>query len=130
MDKERLARLAEAIEDTWISISNVAHYIGCSGLERAEVLFKFASNVLQDIHRIMDCKFTFGFYKEGSEVSVGATFDGVHLHTIFVSPETPLEKIKEEFVKPEVALKAMINLFIEGLEEILYKFKDWRRVNC
>ena len=121
-------RLAKAIEDTWISVYSVAYEVGLSPkeLERAEVLFKFASNVLQDIHRIMDCKFTFGFYKEDNEVAIGATFDGVHLHTIFVSPETPLEKIKEEFVKPEVALKSAVNLFIEAIEEVLYRFKDWR----
>lgn len=132
MDKDRLDRLAKAIEDTWISIYNVAHEIGISSseLEHAEVLFKFANNVLQDIQRIMDSKFTISFYRDGSEVAIGATFDSVHLHTVFLSPDTPLEKIKEEFVKPEVALKSAVNLFIEGLEEVLYKFKDWRRVNC
>jgi len=127
---KKLERLAKAIEDTWISVYSVAYEIGLtSELARAEVLFKFANN-LQDIHRIMDCKFTFSFYKEDSEVAVEATFDGVHLHTVFLGPETSINKIREEFVKPEVVLKAMINLFIEGLEEILYKFKDWRRVNC
>jgi hypothetical protein len=133
MDRlERLAKLAKVIEDTWISIYNVAHEVGLSSseLEHAEVLFKFANNVLQDIQRIMDSKFTISFYKEDNEMAIGATFDGVHLHTVFLSPDTPLEKIREEFVKPEIAVKAAINLFIEGLEEVLYKFKDWRRVNC
>jgi len=122
-------RIAKAIEDTWISIYNVAYEIGCSELERAEMLFKFANDVLEYPEKIMDSKFTFSFYKEDNEVAVRAVFDSVHMHTAFLRPDEPITKIKEEFVKPEIALKAAINLFIEALEEILNRFKDWRRVN-
>jgi hypothetical protein len=130
MVEKNVERIAKAIEDTWISIYNVAYEIGLSSqLEHVEVLFKFANNILEYPEKIMDSKFTFSFYKEDNEVAVEAAFNGVHMHTVFLRPDEPIIKIKEEFVKPEVALKAAINLFIGALEEVLYKFKDWRRVN-
>jgi hypothetical protein len=124
-----LEKIAKEIEDVWLSISSLAYELGISSreLERSEVLFKFAKNLLQDHSRIMDGKFTIGI--DDNEVYIGATFNGVHLHTIFMKPDDLIRKIREEFVKPEIALKSAINLFIEALEEALYKFKDWRRVN-
>jgi hypothetical protein len=128
MEKEKMEKIAKEIEDVWLSLYNIAHEIGISGeLGRAEVLFKFSKSLLQDPERIMDCKFKVGL--DDNEAYIGAVFDGVHLHTVFLSSSDPVNKIKEEFVKPEIAMKAAINILIEAIEEILYRFKDWRRVN-
>jgi hypothetical protein len=122
MRMENMEKIAQAIEDTWLSLYNIAHEIGISReLGRAEVLFKFAKNLLQDPERMMDSKFTIGI--DDNEVYIRATFDGVHLHTVFLSPNSPISRVKEEFVKPEIALKSAINILIEAIEETLYVFK-------
>jgi hypothetical protein len=124
-------KIAEKVEEVWGGLESIASEISEDlkrSLQRAEVLFKFAKSILHNRENITDSYFSFRFY--GSEVAVEATFNGVHLHTIFVSPDTQISKIREEFIDPKVVLKSALQLLIWALREASYAINDWVNKHC
>jgi hypothetical protein len=119
--------VAEKIVEIWRGIEVIASRIGGSDLlkelEDAEAMFKFASAILKDKEKIFDgARFSVTY---GREVSIEATFLGVHLHTAFLPANTSLESIYQSFTDQKVILKAAIALLAWALRESAQAIEDW-----
>jgi hypothetical protein len=120
-------KIAEKIAEIWRGIEGIANEVSEVGLRlgRAEALFKFAINVLRDKESIFDSNFSI-HRRHDDEVAVEASFDGVHLHTEFLSPSDTLDTVMHRFIdNPNIALKSAMALLIWALRESAQAIEDW-----
>jgi DNA repair exonuclease SbcCD ATPase subunit len=130
MEIKDIRKVSQKIRELWESIESIAAEIGLlRELENVEILLKFAASILEDKERILDSKFSIRFHEEEKEVSIEALFNGIHLHTIFLEPNEPISKIKEEFNDSRIALKAALSLMAEALKEASYPFISYVNKN-
>jgi hypothetical protein len=126
-EKINMEKVAEKIEDVWRSIESIATEIGSRELQRelskVEAIFKFATDILKDHERIMDGSFHIRFYDD--EVVVEVTFDGIHMHTVFVRPDSTLSDIRQLFNDPRVVLKSALRLLVWGLRDASDAVSNW-----
>jgi malate/lactate dehydrogenase len=118
-------KIAEKMIEIWKGIEVIASRIGCSGLklQDAEAMFRFASAILQDREKIFDgAKFSI---RKNGELSIEATFLGVHLHTVFFPASSSLESVYQSFTDQKVILKAAIALLVWALRESAQAIEDW-----
>ena len=125
---EQEIKVAEKIEEIWRALESISRIDDSRELQRAlehaETLFKFASNILRNKERMFDASFSIHRHCNG-ECVVGASFDGIHMHAEFVSPDTTLEAVCQQFVDSKVVLKSAIGLLAWALSLSAQAIMEW-----
>jgi hypothetical protein len=129
MNEKEIEKIAVALSEIWGGLESIASRLSQGELIRelnsAEALFKFAIDVLRS-KRILDCAKLSVHRRNDGEVAIEATFDGIHLHTEFVSPNTEISDIIRRFNdNPEVALKAAITTLVWALSHTAQTLNEW-----